>query len=175
MILKGELVQLRPCEPGDLDLLYQWENDTSLWHITNTYIPYSKNTLKQYIQSIQDIYTDKQLRLIINDLEGKALGMIDLFDFDAYHQRAGIGILIADTQLRGQGLGNDALRVLIRYAAEVLDVKLLFCNVLESNKASLQLFTKNGFEITGTKKYWHKSLQGREDEHFLQLILSAGN
>jgi diamine N-acetyltransferase len=171
MILKGELVQLRPCEPDDLELLYKWENDTALWHITNTYIPYSKNTLKQYISSIQDIYTDKQLRLMIENTNGEAVGMIDLFDFDAFHQRAGIGILIADTALRGQGLGSDALKVLIRYAKEMLDTKILFCNVLESNKPSLSLFSKCGFEITGTKKQWHKSTQGREDEHFLQLII----
>lgn len=169
-MIKGEKVILRACEPQDIEQLYQWENDTSVWHVTNTYIPFSRHTLQKYLDSIQDIYTDRQLRLII-ETGGKPVGMIDLFDFEPYHLRAGIGILIAAETDRNNGLATDAISALKQYCRDVLAMRILFCNVLETNRPSLRLFEKCGFVNCGTKPNWHKSGEQLIDEHFLQIIL----
>ncbi|MCD7714519.1 MAG: GNAT family N-acetyltransferase, partial [Prevotella sp.] len=59
-------VILRAIEPDDLDLLYNVENDRTLWQLGNTNEPYSKELLRNYILTTTgDIYADKQLRLII--------------------------------------------------------------------------------------------------------------
>ena len=95
-LLKGELVALRAMEPTDLELLYRWENDSDVWTISNTRTPFSKYVLKNFIEtSSQDIYTAKQLRLMIDEnATGETIGIIDLFDFDPFHLRVGVGILI---------------------------------------------------------------------------------
>ena len=36
-MLVGENISLRALEPEDLDLFYQWENDSSIWKISQTY------------------------------------------------------------------------------------------------------------------------------------------
>jgi len=93
--LKYGKISLRPLEPEDLDLLYIWENDVNIWKVSNTLAPFSRYILKQYIEeSYKDIYESKQLRLIIQDEQGIPVGAVDLFDFDPYHARAGVGILI---------------------------------------------------------------------------------
>ena len=38
--------------------------------------------------------------------DGKTVGTIDIFDFDPFHNRAGIGILIADEEYRTKGTGH---------------------------------------------------------------------
>lgn len=169
-MIKGDKVILRACEPGDLDILYWWENDMSIWHVTNTYIPYSRNTLQKYLESLHDIYTDKQLRLII-ETGGKPVGMIDLFDFEPYHLRAGIGILIADKNDRHNGLATDALLTLKKYCKDVLGLRILYCSILENNTPSLKLFEKCGFEHNGKKTAWHRDGDKFIDEHSLQVIL----
>lgn len=169
-MIKGEKITLRACEPNDIDFLYKWENDYSLWHITNTYIPFSKNTLIKYLESIQDIYTDKQLRLLIES-EGTPVGMIDLFDYEPYHQRAGIGILIADQVNRSQGLATDALNALKAYCKSTLGIRLLFCNILVNNEPSISLFEKCGFEKCGVKPKWHKQGDEFVDELIYQAVL----
>ena len=50
-LLIGDKFNLRPLEPNDIDLLYEWENDTDIWRISNTLVPFSKNVLKQYIEN----------------------------------------------------------------------------------------------------------------------------
>lgn len=66
---------LRAIEPDDIDLLYNVENDRTLWQLGNTNEPYSKELLRNYILSTTgDIYADKQLRLII-ELQTKSSGV----------------------------------------------------------------------------------------------------
>ena len=55
-------MKLRAVEPEDLDLLYQIENDQSLWLVGATNVPYSRYTLHDYIaNSSDDIYADSQV------------------------------------------------------------------------------------------------------------------
>src|ERR1043166_7160915 len=104
MKLHCETISLRALEPSDIDLLYQWENDTDSWLVSNTTTPFSRFVLEQYIATAHlDIYTSKQLRLMVCNPENKAVGCIDLFDFEPLHLRAGIGILIADVTERRKG------------------------------------------------------------------------
>jgi len=88
MILNGEKIRLRALEPEDLDFLYTTENNTNFWQVSNTLVPFSKFILTQYLENAhQDIYEAKQLRLIIEEIKtSKAVGMIDLFDFNPQHQ-----------------------------------------------------------------------------------------
>ena len=59
-------VNLRALEPEDLDLLYRIENDDELWAVGVTNVPYSRYLLHDFVSSSSgDIYTDKQVRLII--------------------------------------------------------------------------------------------------------------
>jgi diamine N-acetyltransferase len=171
-ILENNRVQLRAIEPEDLDILYQWENNPEIWHVSNTLAPFSKFTLKKYLeQAHQDIFEAKQLRLIIQKKTGnKAIGAIDLFDFDPIHKRAGVGILIGKETDRKQGFASEALETLRIYAFGTLDLKQLYCNICEDNKESLTLFIKHGFIITGQKKDWIRKGEEWISEYFLQLI-----
>ncbi len=171
MKLKGQHVLLRAIEPSDIDVLYQWENDADTWAVSNTQTPYSRFVLEQYIASAhQDIYSVKQLRLMICNAEGRAVGSIDLFDFDPAHLRAGIGILIAEKTDRKKGYAFDALTVLTDYCFSVLNLHQLYCNITIDNEPSVLLFQKQGFQITGMKKQWIRSGEKFMDELLLQKI-----
>ena len=53
------VVRLRAIEPEDLDMLYGIENDTKLWNVSVTNVPYSRYTLYEYVaNSKNDIYSD---------------------------------------------------------------------------------------------------------------------
>ena len=173
---RNSTLSLRAVEPEDLALLYLWENDRTVWHLSNTLVPFSRYQLKQYIESDPgNIHAHQQLRMMIDCREaGKQLrtvGSIDLFDFDPIHQRAGLGILIASADDRRQGYACEAILQMMEYSRNILFLNQLYCNIAVSNTASIQLFKKIGFEITGTKKEWLRTETGWEDELFLQLKL----
>ena len=169
--LKGKSVLLRALEPTDLEILYQWENDPEVWTISNTQTPYSKYMLKKFIDaSVQDIYTSKQLRLMMEEIDsGKVVGIFDFFDYEPFHGRIGVGILI-DKDFRQKGYAKEGLRLIKDYAFNVLRVHQIYCNVLQSNEISLNLFQQEGFTIAGIKKEWVKTEAGWEDEALLQIV-----
>lgn len=173
-ILQNEVVRLRAPEFSDLDLIYEWENNPEIWLISNTITPFSKYVLKKYLETAHlDLYQSKQLRLMIDaknteDALYPTIGSIDLFDFDPYHQRAGIGILIAETRYRQKGYATYALDLISTYCFTALSLKQLWCSIPADNEASLKLFLKEGFEICGKRKNWLKTGNGWLDDYFLQ-------
>ncbi|SFD47854.1 diamine N-acetyltransferase [Algibacter lectus] len=169
--LKGEHIYLRALEPEDLEFIHAVENDEAVWEISNTQTPYSKFLIKQYLEEAhRDIYDVKQLRLVISTNEDKAIGLIDLFDFDFKNGRAGIGILIKDEENRSKGAGKEALALLINYSFTHLDLHQLYCNISEENTTSVKLFTNQGFEQIGLKKDWNYINGSYKNEYLFQLI-----
>ncbi|MFL5752057.1 MAG: GNAT family N-acetyltransferase [Bacteroidia bacterium] len=170
--LKGNNICLRALEQSDIDTLYKWENDTSIWKVSGTLVPYSRFVLEQYLLNAhQDIFTTKQLRLVIEPLDKSIpAGCIDLFEFDPHHKRAGVGIMVEGT-FRGNGFASEALELLSGYAFNTLLLNQLFCNIGADNEKSLALFQKHGFEKIGIKKAWNRTAKNTfEDEWLLQLL-----
>ena len=171
--LKGKHIDLRALEPEDLEFVYAIENDETIWEISNTQTPYSKYLIKQYLENAhKDIYEVKQLRLVIANKKGNALGLIDIFDFDFSNRRAGIGIVIKNNEDRGKGYGGEALQLLIAYCFNHLHLHQLYCNISEENEASLKLFENYGFQHIGLKKDWNLVNSEYKSEYILQLINS---
>ena len=172
MILENDGIRLRAVEPEDLELLYRWENDESNWKLSNTLVPYSRYILKKYIAgSGKSIYETGQMRLMIDIVpDERTVGTIDLYDFDHYHNRAGVGILIADPSDRKKGYASAALSCLINYAFDAIGLHQLWCNIQSTNPESMHLFTNHGFILCATRKEWIRTEEGYETEHTLQLI-----
>ena len=169
--LKGENIQLRALEPEDLQFLFDTENDESFWEVSHTQAPFSKFLLKQYLENAHlDVFEAKQFRLIIQEnTNEKPVGIIDLFDFNPQHKRAGIGILI-HTEHQQNGFASEALKLLIDYCFTHLNLHQLYANITSDNEKSISLFTKHQFKIIGIKKDWILSKNTFKDEILLQLI-----
>ncbi|WP_242205081.1 GNAT family N-acetyltransferase [Aestuariivivens insulae] len=169
--LKGQHIYLRALEPEDLAFVHAVENDEALWELSNTQAPYSKFVIKQYLENAhKDIFEVKQLRLVVSNYNDEALGLIDIFDFDFKHARAGVGILIKEPGNRAKGYGKEALKLLIDYSFSHLGLHQLYCNVSKDNKASIKLFTSAGFKEVGLKKDWNLVNGSYKDEYLFQLI-----
>lgn len=172
-----ENIRLRAVEPADVDLLYRWENDPEIWHVSNTLAPYSRFQIEQFVlNSQQEIFATGQLRLIIEisggNQKGAAAGAVDLFDIDAVNRRAGIGILVT-IEFRNRGVATEAIEAMVGYARDTLHLHQLYCQISEENIQSIRLFEKNGFTRSGTRKEWLVAQNGWKDEHLYQLILDS--
>ena len=172
-MIGDETLSLRAVEPADVDLLYNWENQMEIWTVGNTLAPFSKAVLEKYVKhATLDLYQTKQLRLMIDamvDGHKTTIGMIDLYDFDPYHSRAGVGILI-NQAFRHQGFAGKALQVFIDYCFTHLRLHQIYCSVTANNDASIKLFESQGFTRSGVKRDWRKTATGYVDEIIYQMI-----
>lgn len=173
MLLRGEKVRLRALEAEDIDILYAWENDPRVWAVSETLAPFSRTTLRRFIDDQKyDLFQTRQMRLVVCLVsDDTPVGFIDLFDFDPVNRRAGVGILICDQQDRRQGYASEALGLLCDYARDVLGLHQLWCGVGADNISSYTLFSGKGFAKTGLKRDWIRRNEAWEDEIFMQMLL----
>ena len=168
--LNGKNIFLRALELEDINYLFSIENNEKYWSISDSQIPFSKYLLNRYLKnSDMDIYEAKQLRLVIADFQNITIGLIDLFDIDFKNNRAGVAIIINE-KMRSKGFAKEALELLIKYSKTHLSLHQLYCNILEDNTHSVNLFKSVEFKQVGLKKDWIKFDGKYKNELLLQLI-----
>lgn len=154
-MIEGQLVRLRAMEPADVDLLYQWENDSEVWQYGNTRGYVSRHDLEMFIQhSDLDIYTTRQLRLMVDDQQtGRTIGCVDVFDYDPYHQHAYIAVLI-EKQHQQLGYATDAVNTITDLCFEYWNMHCLCATTTSDNTPAQKLLQKCGFSFVGTRSQW---------------------
>mgnify|MGYP002880473942 CR=1 FL=1 len=163
-------LKLRALEPEDLELIYEIENDESLWIYSNTSSPFSKHSLKKFIENSHlDIIEHKQLRLVICN-NHKPLGFIDLFDYDFINRRVGVGIIIFK-KYRLKGVGSRSLKLIEDYLVKHVPIHQLYANISSNNIESISLFEKNSYKKVGLKKDWIYYNNMFSDELLYQKII----
>ena len=167
------MVCLRALEPDDIDLLFALENDPDIWGVSDTLAPVSRHALREYLaHAAADFYAVRQLRLVVTtELNGPAVGVVDLFDFNPLHQRAGVGITLL-AQQRRHGYARQALELLKTHAREVLRLHQLYATVGAGNRRSMRLFRAGGFRRVGTRRAWLRTAHGWADAVEWQCLLT---
>ncbi|MEJ6682328.1 MAG: GNAT family protein [Flavobacteriales bacterium] len=155
--LLSNRVSLRAIESNDSEVLFDIENDTSGWIQSDNFLPFSKDMLSRYTSGKHDLVRFGQYRFMIEKTsEIKPIGCVDLFDYNAVHSRAGVGIYISESH-RNKSYGREALELLISYSKERLNLRMLHCSILDNNETSKRLFNSVGFSETGVRNNWYLS------------------
>ena len=169
-MMHSDDIVLRALEPEDLELVFQIENDPSLWQYGSNKAPVSRYSIRQYLSNAtNDIYRDGELRLVIchND---KPVGFIDLTDMDSINSRAQVGVVVVP-DAQQQGVGKRAIAMVEEYAAQVLHIHSLYAVVSEANTSASRAFLSAGFMQVSTLPHWVMNSEGRfEDALLFQYI-----
>ena len=151
-MLKEKEISLRTLESTDLDFLLNLENDRTLWKVSGTTRSFSEKEIRSYISHAkEDIAISEQFRFVI-DMDGIAVGCIDLYEYNWVKQKAGVGIVILK-KYRRKGFAKQALKSLIKYAWKELRLKQLHTGIFSDNKSSLTLFKSVGFQKVRKNNY----------------------
>lgn len=170
--MNGELIRLRAVEPEDVDLIFIWENDETLWRYGAVKGPISRHQLWNYAQNYDaDPMKNGEIRFVVEDINtGEAVGCIDLTEIDSYNCRAQVGIFISKLH-RNRGLAQDALSLLNDYACKILGLHQVWAVIGRENTSSISLFEKSGFKSCGCLRSWIKIRTSYEDALIYQKFL----
>lgn len=169
-LLQRDGYVLRAPEPEDLESMFRFENSSDLWEFSNTTGPYSRFHLKRYIEQTQnDLFIDRQLRLMIENKEGQVTGIVDICNFDPLHSRAEVGIVINQKD-RGKGIGSIALSLLEEHCFRYLGIHQLFAYIDVTNIPCRRLFKACGYRECALLKDWMHASGGYRDVLMAQKI-----
>lgn len=164
-------VRLRAMEPSDIEYLYYMENDRSIWNVGVTNVPYSRHLLAAYIENASgDIYTDKQVRLMVENASGQLVGIVDLINFSPEHRRAELGIVIQN-DFRRLGYASSVLREIIDYGKKVLRLHQIYAIVSSDNVKCAMMMERVGFQKNMKLKDWLFDGESYVDADVFQIFL----
>lgn len=170
--LATDRICLRAPELEDVSVILQLENEADELEASPALTsPYSHFQIQQYIlQNTNDIYTDREQRYIIVSVrQHEIIGIVDVFNFDPYHRRAEVGILIR-RQFRCQGLATEALQLIEEHCFGWIGMHQLYAYIRTDNLPCLKLFLRRGFVQTGRLTDWLRYGNRYCDVGFLQKI-----
>lgn len=149
MRLQGEICSLRSVGSKDIDTILLWENDARVRLAGSPEkARFSRDDVEQFVRNQQCPITQTRQQRFMIEVADRAVGAIDLYDYDGIS--AGVGILVYADADRRHGYATDALRTLIAYA-RTLHLLMLYAEVAPSNTASLRLFARAGFDRTAER------------------------
>lgn len=171
-MLLGKTVGLRSLQKSDIDWLYTVENDSEWWHLSQTTLPHTHQSLEQLIADAAfGLYANKQHRFVVVRLDNnEPIGFWDVFDYDPLAQRAGLGVQIFGNNNMRKGFAADAFGALKKHLFLNLRLNQVYVQVHTNNQNALELFKKLGFEIAGLLKQWTYWNGDYQDVYILQLM-----
>ena len=110
--------------------------------------------------------------LIVESEGDVPVGWCALVQVDAVGRRATLAAMIGEKDRRSQGLGRDALRLLLDYGFNVLNLNSIELTVHESNAQAIACYERLGFQTIGRKREARIHGPLKEDTLLMDLLAS---
>lgn len=145
MILKDDVVILRAIEEKDAPMLMEMINDPEIENAVVGYAyPVSLADQKQWIASLKN---EKTLRYAI-DADGEFAGTAFVSSLDLKNRTGNMNIKLMKSA-QGKGIASRAMKLVIEYCFNELNLNCVTANVIQRNEASRKLWEKLGFKKDG--------------------------
>jgi len=163
MILETAQVRLRPFREEDLGQLHQWQNDEQIRFLAMMH-PFAVSLAQSrgWLDAILHDRTNQRIYFAVEaKRQGQLIGYVNFMEINLQQGHAMMGIVIAESASRGQGLGRGIMSLGLTYAFHHLNLAKLSGDILEENLPALKLCEKMGFKREDTDG----GFSGRGENH----------
>ena len=158
---EGELVRLVPLDKErHMENALLWMNDSAVteWTLTGDF-PITRLAEEDFFNRMTSQAGAHPTDIVfgVETLAGEHVGLTGIHRIEWRHGVAVTGTAIG-TPHRGKGYGSDAARTRLRYAFDVLGLRMLMSEVMADNTASLRMLQKAGYTEAGRipRRYWKR-------------------
>jgi RimJ/RimL family protein N-acetyltransferase len=170
-LITGDNVYLRRITPADATPEYvAWLNDEDTTRYLESGGGASLDSVKEYI----DRYVgrdDVAFLAIVLRSGDRHVGNIKFEPVDRKNGRATLGIMIGDPNVRGKGIGTEAMILAMQYAFDNLGLHRLELGVTSDNVAALRCYERVGFKKEGVLREAVRRENGRVDSVWMAILV----
>lgn len=152
-LFRGRLVRLTMEDAkAVVDARLRWSRDTEYWHLQSSDIamPYSHKQMKEWLEKEKAEISATDFFFMIQTLEDdRIIGDIELDGIDWSNGEGWVGIGIGERDYWGRGYGSDAMRILLRFAFQELNLHRITLDVFADNPRAMRSYEKVGFSYEG--------------------------
>lgn len=147
----GELIMLREFKQEDLVPLRRWVNDVDIVsHLSDIFLyPHSLQASEDFLDGMLDGKSDSRGFVIADPQTEDYIGQVSLDGIDWKNRVGTVGIVIAEPACWGQGYGREALKLLIRFAFQEMNLNRLQLEVYDFNERAYRSYRACGFREEG--------------------------
>jgi RimJ/RimL family protein N-acetyltransferase len=146
-MIYGQKTRLRRVERDDIPTFVRWFNDPEVRDFLTVYRPFSTAEEEKWFEGQLD---DRDSELFaIETADGVHIGNIGLHNVNWQYRHAGLGIVIGEKEYWGKGYGSDAVRTLLRFAFQEMNLHRVFLQVRDDNARGIRAYEKCGFQHEG--------------------------
>ena len=148
--LLGERIYLSPRVIEDAEIFTKWLNDFEVTdYIGKSCSIMTVDAEKRYLEQ----HTNDESSFAIIDLKtDKMVGVVGIENIDHLHRIGTLGIFIGDENYRDNGYGTEAIRLVLDYGFNYLNLNNIDLNVFDFNKRAIACYEKCGFKISGKRR-----------------------
>ncbi|GHU93687.1 N-acetyltransferase [Clostridia bacterium] len=166
--IKGERLYLSPVNPADLEQYTAWINDVGV--SDNLGVSAMVYSLERERVTLDDMAkSGYNFAIVLRDGD-RLLGNCGLFEINQVNRRANCGLFIGNPDDRGKGFGSEALRLLLGYAFDTLNLNNVMLSVFEFNAGAVRCYEKVGFKRIGERRGSYFAKGRYHNEIFMDII-----
>jgi RimJ/RimL family protein N-acetyltransferase len=166
----GERCYLSPLSHEDADAHTRWENDLTV-AIPLGDEAYTPTSLEKMHEQIDGALRNQSHVFSIVDLESElTIGRCMLFNLDAVNRSAMLGIMIGEKEYQNRGYGQEAMRLLLDYAFNLLNLNSVLLGVYVFNQQAIAAYRKVGFREIGIRRQARIIGRKKYDALFMDIL-----
>jgi len=152
MIIRGEKVVLRPMTVGEIPIFYKWatQSDATPFWYDDGRIP----TYEEFTQDWKRYYFDgsepEKGRCFVILVDNRAIGQVNYNEINRETNSVELDIIIAEDVDKNKGYGTNALKTLVNYLFQNMNIQLCWIEAVTKNTRAVRAYQKAGFKITKT-------------------------
>ena len=148
--IDGERIYLSPLCIDDAQTYTKWLCDRSVSDgIMATSKMYNVENEKTWITNNLE-NGDYSFAIILKD-DDKLIGNCSIMKYNSISRTAELGIFIGEEEFRNKGYGQEALKLLLEYGFNILNLHNIDLGVFAFNERALACYKKIGFKEYGRK------------------------
>lgn len=168
--IEGERVYLSPINIEDAAKYTEWLNDLEI--TINLSMPHNTYTLEQEKEALKRLSQDGYNYAIVNKKDNQLLGNCGLMNVDLINRIGEVGIFIGNKDFWNKGYGTEAMKLLLDYAFNLLNLNNVMLKVYAFNKRAFKCYQKSGFKEIGRRREAHIIAGEKYDEIYMDLLAS---
>jgi RimJ/RimL family protein N-acetyltransferase len=148
-MIAGEHVILRAFEREDAERCYRWMNDPNIVRTLKGRYPIAFQNEVEWIEGAMHASSTERHFAIERKEDRMHIGNTSLHDIDWVSRTAWFGLFIGEPAAWNRGFGSDAIRTLVRFAFDEMNLHKLRINVFDYNDRAQHILQGLGFVVEG--------------------------
>jgi RimJ/RimL family protein N-acetyltransferase len=148
-MIAGEHVILRAFERDDAERCYRWMNDPNIVRTLKSRYPIAFQNEMEWLDRAMHSNVNERHFAIERKDDRTHIGNASIHEIDWVSRTAAFGLFVGEPSAWNRGFGSDAIRTLVRFAFEEMNLRKLRINVFEYNDRAKHVLETQGFVQEG--------------------------